>query len=402
MSRIPSLNRFLFTFYAIFTVGLFLLSFVSPGVQGATSSPMTLFRPDPIEINVWYSSEKEDWLAEVIPAFQESSEYRVNGRPVTISLRRMGSREMYLAVLEEGREAQPALISPASSLQISILQNLSVGEFGRAIVNPANQDTCRSVVETPLVLAGWRERATALWGTTAPDQLWQELHDALVNPQGWQAYGHPEWGFVKLGHTSPLSSNSGFMTILLMTYGYHNKTSNLVADDILGNRDYQQWLIDMENAVSDFGDSTGTYMSTIISRGPSAYDMVAVYEATVISQIENAAQRGYDGELQVYYPPATVMSDHPFCILDADWVTSEQAAAAQEFIQYLETEEVQQIALLNHGFRPTNSSVSLTQAGSPFNIYAPNGLSVSVPPEVEVPDGAVLDTLLEFWARNIQ
>ncbi len=37
----------------------------------------------------------------------------------------------------------------------------------------------------------------------------------------------PIGGYVKFSHTDPLKSNSGFMTIPLMTYGYHGKTSGL-------------------------------------------------------------------------------------------------------------------------------------------------------------------------------
>lgn len=400
MTRTPSINRFLFTFYAILTAGLFLFSLVSPSIRQTTDSPVRglLPEPEPVEILVWYSTEKEALLNEVVPLFETSDAYRTeSGRGVKISMRKMGSHEVYLNVLNKGGTEQPTLISPAGSLQIAILQDQSVPKYGGAIVDQRDRANCRSVVETPLVLAAWQERGTALWGSTAPEQLWHELNDALIN--GWGVYGHPEWESVKFGHTNPLSSNSGFMTILLMTYGYYGKTGGLTSAD-LDNPDYQNWFLDLERAVGTFGNSTGTYMVDMITYGPSQYDIVAVYEATALAQAENAL--GRHGGLQVYYPPATVMSDHPFCVLDADWVTAEQAEAARLFIDYLESDAVQRTALLNHGFRPVNSAISLTQDGSPFNDYASNGFSVSVPNEVEVPDGTTLDKLLTFWSDNLQ
>jgi hypothetical protein len=189
------------------------------------------------------------------------------------------------------------------------------------------------------------------------------------------------------------------MTILLMTYGYFDKTRGLTSADILSDPGYQEWFTQMESTVSNFGDSTGTYMKEIVAYGPSMHDIVTVYEATAIEHAENAV--GRYGELRIYYPPATVMSDHPFCILDAEWVTPEQAEAAQMFIDYLQTEPVQELALLKYGFRPANAAVPLEQPGSPFERYAANGLKVDLPPEVEVPPGDVLDTLLDFWSRNV-
>jgi ABC-type Fe3+ transport system substrate-binding protein len=292
------------------------------------------------------------------------------------------------------------LISPASSLQISILQDLSTSKFGSPLVIADDQRYCHSVFSTPLVLVAWQERAQVLWGAQPGIDLWHDLHDALVDPRGWEAFGHPEWSYIKFGHTDPTRSNSGFMTILLMAYSYFDKVDDLSSQDILTDAEFQKWFRDMEVAIADFGDSTGTYMKDIVAYGPSKYDIVAVYEATAIEHLENA--RGRYGELYVYYPPATIMSDHPFCILQAEWVTPEKAKAAQVFIEYLLRSPVQELALNKYGFRPEDQSLALDQSGSPFTKYAQNGLQINLPPSITLPPGNVLDTLLSFWIRNIQ
>ena len=353
-------------------------------------------KPEPIVVDVLYSTEKAEWIAEAEIEFEAN--YELDGHPIDLRMKKMGSREMYLAVLDG--EEQPDLISPASMLQINLLQDLSASKFGTPVVNPADRETCRRMLLTPVVLVAWKDRAQVLWGDDPNSHMWMRLHDALTNPAGWEAYGHPEWGYIKFSHTDPLKSNSGFQTILLMTYNYFGKTSGLTSADILSDAGYQQWFAEFEGTISDFGDSTGTYMQEIIAYGPSKYDMVAVYEATAIEQAENAV--GRYGELQIYYPPATHMSDHPFCVLDAEWVSPEEAQAAQMFMQYLESREVQERALLDHGFRPVDGSIPLDQPGSPLRLYADNGFRLELPPEVEVPPGDVLQTLLDFWARNVQ
>jgi ABC-type Fe3+ transport system substrate-binding protein len=397
----PRINWILFILYAAASAAIFTFAMLSPQVRGMAYAPLrelVLPKPKPIEISLLYSTEKEAWLQEVIPAF-ETGNYTVNGRPVKVNLEKMGSREVYLAVLEGQR--QPTLISPASSLQIAILQDLSAGQFGRPIVNLADRAACQSVVTTPLVLVAWRDRAEILWGSAPGQNFWQDLQTALVDPQGWSRYNHPEWGYLKFGHTDPLRSNSGFMTILLMSYAYYEKTSGLTSGDILSNPKFQQWFTEFEGTIGQFDYSTGPLMERMVAYGPSVFDIVAVYEATAIEQAENAV--GRYGELRVYYPPATVWSDHPFCTLSADWVTSEQADAAALFVEYLLSKPVQEIAFLQHGFRPVEPTIPLVQPGSPFERYAANGFQsdLSALPVVEVPSGDALNTLLEFWSRNV-
>jgi len=354
--------------------------------------------PDAVIVKVLYSTEKEAWLADVIGEF-ETSGANIKGHPVQVELEKMGSWEINTAVLDGTR--QPVIISPASLLQIAALQDASTAQFGKSLVNPADTASCRPVVRTPLVLVAWKERADVLWGQQPGAALWPNIHAALVNPQGWAAYNHPDWGYVKFGHSDPLKSNSGFMTILLMAYGYYNKTSGLTAADILTNSDFQQWFLETEAGIGQFEHSTGPLMQKMIAYGPSTFDFVAVYEATAIEQAENAV--GRYGELRVYYPSPLLWSDHPFCILNADWVEPDQAQAAQLFIDYLTRREAQELALLKHGFRPVDTSIPLEQPGSPFDRYAANGFKTDVSglSEVAIPSGNVLNTLRDFWSRNV-
>lgn len=395
----PKLNKILLVLYALATMGVLIAAFVSPAVRAIAYAPLRdliLPPPKPIVVDVLYSTEKAEWLDEVMVDF-EATRPTLNGRPIELTVEKMGSREMYLSILNE--EKMPDLMSPASMLQISLLQDLSASKFGQPVVNRADAATCRPVLRSPIVLVAWKERANVLWGDNPNGKMWWRLREALLEPQGWETYEHPEWGYIKFGHTTPLKSNSGLQTILLMTYNYFGTTEGLTSGDILSDEAYQSWLITFEDTISQFGDSTGTYMEEIVAYGPSLYDFVSVYEATAIEEIENAV--GRYGELRVYYPPATSVSDHPFCVLQADWVTPENAEAAQIFLDYLTSREAQALAL-DHGFRPVDNGIPLDQPGSPFLQYADNGIKLDIPPEVEVPPGNVLNTLLEFWARNVE
>lgn len=397
----PRSNWVLFTIFTLTTVGIFAAALLSPSFREIAYAPgreLILPPPASVIVSVLYSTEKEAWLNEVIVDFEKTNP-RIDGHPIQVQLEKMGSWELNAAVLDGTR--RPDIVSPASFLQIAALVDASAAQFGRPIVNPADTASCRSALKTPLVLVAWKERADALWGRQPGLSLWHDLHNSLVDPQGWAAYNHPEWGYVKFGHTDPLKSNSGFMTILLMTYGYYNKTSNLSASDILSNAEYQQWFLETETAIGQFEYSTGPLMEKMVAYGPSTFDMVTVYEATAIEQAQNAA--GRYGELRVYYPPAILWSDHPFCVLSADWVTPQKAEAAKLFIDFLTSKDAQELALMKYGFRPADTSIKLEQAGSPFDRFAANGFltDLSSLREVEIPAGNVLNILRDFWARNV-
>jgi len=383
-------------------VGVFVAALFFPVFRAAAYAPvreLLLPPPAPITISLLYSTEKEAWLNEVIPGFEESGA-NINGHPIRVTLEKMGSWEINTALLDGTRK--PVLISPASMLQIAALQDASTAQFGKSLVNPADSAACRPIVKTPLTLVAWKERADVLWGQQPGASLWLNVHDALVNPQGWAAYNHADWGYVKFGHTDPLKSNSGFMTILLMAYGYQGKTSDLSAADILSDAEFQQWFLETEASIGQFEHSTGPLMEKMVAYGPSTYDFVAVYEATAIEQAANAV--GRYGELRVYYPSPMVWSDHPFCLLQAEWVKEEEAAAAQMLMEYLAAKPAQEAALLRYGFRPTASDIPLEQPGSSFDRYAANGFraDLSALQEVQIPAGNVLSTLRDFWSRNVR
>jgi hypothetical protein len=142
-------------------------------------------------------------------------------------------------------------------------------------------------------------------------------------------------------------------------------------------------------------------MEKMVVYGPSTFDMVTVYESIAIEQTENAL--GRYGELRVYYPPAILWSDHPFCVLNADWVTPQKLQAVELFLDYLTGSSAQQMALMKYGYRPVDASIKLEQPGSPFDVYAADGFlaDLSGLREVEIPAGSVLNILRDFWSRNV-
>lgn len=377
--------------YLVLAVGLIILT---PVIGPFGSAPFQLpLGPshDPVVVRIAYGTEKRAWLEEAARRFAET-DTTLNGHPIQIELQGIGSREMVTEIV--AGNLQPVVASPASSIQIELLRAEWETRYNSNIYLEGAAAP-QALVLTPLVLVGWQERADVLW-PTGPQDFWNDLHNALADPQGWSTYGHPEWGFVKFGHTSPELSNSGIQTLVLLAYGYANKSRDLNSQDIL-DPGFQTWLTSVEQSVLEFGDSSGTFMTNMVRFGPSKYDFVMVYENLAIEEAQAAENRW--GPIRVYYPPENIVSDHPYAILNGEWVSADQKEAALRFRDFLLSPEIQELAL-QFGFRPANTQVGFDSPDSPFDQYAVYGIQRDIPSVVEVPQAQVLNELIAFWHRG--
>ncbi len=384
--------RALIVVFFLLAVAVILYFTLQPQPASRTEQPAAA----KVSISMLYSTEKEDWIKEAAESF------RAAHPEIGLKLEGMGSLEAAQAILDGAQK--PTLFSPADSLVLNMLaDDWQTRHHGTLIAR--GDDAPQPLVITPLVLVIWEDRASALqmagdgslgWGS------WTTLHQAVTSNQGWPAVGGPpEWGFVKFGHTDPTKSNSGLQTLLLMSLEYfgHGSTVSLKTADIL-DADYQQWIKEIEGGVARFESSTGTFMTDMIRFGPSKYDIAAVYESLAISQLENA--QGRWGALRVVYPELTIWSDHPLALLEGDWVSEEQRAAARTWMAHLHSRDVQQSAL-QFGFRPGDPSVPVltADASNPFARLAVHGIRVDIPAAVTPPDGPVIRNLMTMWTRVV-
>lgn len=346
----------------------------------------------PVLLTVWYGSEKKEWLEAARLRF-EAAQPLANGRPIQVQLKSMGSRELAERVLKQDwrGDAPPAVISPASALWVDALH---------VPVVASGADAPRSLVLSPLVVVGWDARARALW-PNGPQHFWNDLQAALAGDGGWKALGGSEsWGPVKLGHASPATANSGAQALILMAYGFLGKSGGLSAADI-ANPALEQWLQPIEAAVPSFGESTAGFMDDMVRSGPAKYDFGVVYENLALQNMA-AAQQRQGQALRIFYPPATMLSDHPYMLVDGAWVDADQRAAAASFREFLVGRAAQELAL-QFGFRPVDSSVSIGSGdqANPFTKYAANGVQAAIAQQAEPPAADVLNALIQLWQSKL-
>ena len=291
--------------------------------------------PSSISFTFLYTSEKQGWLEEVTPSFEQWFFERFN-ITVNVELVVTGSHDSVNLILQES--AKPTVWSPASSIWIPYLNQkwLSLGNEKEI----AKDST--PIVLSPVVIAGWASFFEE-YNVTSFEDLYQLA-------AGGTAF--------KYGHPDPLLSNGGVMAEVLEFVDALDKHPEDFTVDDFTNQDALEFVRLIESNAVMYGKSTGFFGRWAAENGPDAIDCFAVYESVVISNSEKATQKWGDSLIAVYPEDGTLLSDHPFVILDAPWISEYQKFAASQYLFYLLQEENQDKAQ-DYGFRPANPNVPL-------------------------------------------
>jgi Ca-activated chloride channel family protein len=285
-------------------------------------------------------------------------------------------------------EIQPTVWSPASSVYLPVGQKLWRGQHGGDLWTGTPND----LVLSPVVIAMWRPMAEALgW----PDEPigWADISELAISEEGWAAYGYPEWGRFKFGHTHPDFSNSGLVSAVAQAYAGSGKQRDLTPED-LDSPELRDFMTQVESSIIHYGSSTGFFGRRMFERGPSYLSAAVLYENLIVAQ-ESRRLSGESPQLSVvaiYPTEGTFWSNHPYVILDAPWVTDEQKEAARHFENFL-LAKPQQSRAIELGFRPADPSIPLT---SPLD--AEHGVDPQQPYTVlEVPSAEVIQQAQRIW-----
>ncbi len=216
-----------------------------------------------------------------------------------------------------------------------------------------------------------------------------------ANPKGWAAYGHPEYGTFKFGHTHPDTSNSGLDAVIAEYYAGAGKSRDLSTDDI-SNSQTRAFVARVESSVIHYGDSTGFFADEMFNRGPSYLSAAVMYESLVV-QSYDAAQfpnvKNYAPVVAIYPKDGTFMSDHPYTIPQASWASASKRTSAELFCDYL-LDKPQQAKALQYGFRPALTNAVPLAAP----IDAAHGVDPHQPASLlQIPDAQLIRQIKSSW-----
>ena len=368
---------------SLFVVLLFLLlSSCKP--RGSTAPETTVSRADELELTFTYGSEKEKWINDVTNEFNRGDHRTSSGKRIVVRTFPMGSGEAIDEILDGRR--QPHIVSPASAAFIKLGNAQSQSKFGKDLI--ASTD---NLVLSPVVIAMWKPMAEALgWGKKPIG--WSDILALARSQKGWAAYGYPQWGSFKFGHTHPQFSNSGLISLFAEVYAASGKTAGLTTAD-LSKPHSAEFLAGIEKSVVHYGSSTGFFGRQMFSSGPQYLSAAVLYENMVI---ESYSQNNLSFPVVAIYPKeGTFWSDHPIGIVEREWVTPEHREAAKIYIQYL-LQKPQQEKAISYGFRPGAVDVALAAP-----IDEAHGVDPKEPKTtLEVPSAPVIDAILNLWQQK--
>jgi len=336
------------------------------GPSGVTNGGI----PSSIELEFLYTSEKQGWIEEVTPAFEQWF-YERFGIPVHVRLVVGGTHETANLILWGSQ--RPTVWSPASNIWIPYI-NLKWRELG------SDEDIAvdwTPLVLSPVVIVGWKSFMQKYNVSSFKDL--NRLAQEGVNYK----YGHPD----------PQLSNGGTMAVVLeFAEAAGKKPENLTTNDFK-NQTVLNFVRTIESKAVYYGKSTGFFGAWAAENGPSAIDSFSVYESVVLDNSLKAQSKWNDSLVAVYPKDGTLLSDHPFVILNAPWVTYWQKFAAAQYLFYLLQDDNQEKAQ-RHGFRPANPSVPLD--ATIFNEQNGVQFEIRVPTLKALP-GEAMDTLFTVW-----
>ena len=342
-----------------------------------------------VTVSIVYGSEKQAWLQPLVEQFNAARNKTSDGKIIVVEATAMGSIESVRGIIEG--TLQPTVWSPASSVYIPVANS----EWKKNHTDDLVTGTPKDLVLSPVVIAMWRPMAQALgW----PDKAlgWEDIAQLATSEEGWSAYGHPEWGQFKFGHTHPAYSNSGIVSIIAEAYAGLGKQRGLTEAD-LKSTELKDFMTNVESSVIHYGTSTGFFGERMFERGPSYLSAAVLYENLIVAQ-ETKRINGQSSQIPVvaiYPKEGTFWSNHPYAVLNTSWVTAEQKEAAGLFETFL-LDKSQQLKSLEFGFRPADPSIPLT---APLDTQ--HGVDTNQPQTIlEIPSAPVIEGIQALWQQT--
>ncbi|MCP4223679.1 MAG: solute-binding protein, partial [Actinomycetia bacterium] len=152
---------------------------------------------------------------------------------------------------------------------------------------PLTSGECPEVVYTAIGIGMWRPMAEAMGWPDAPIG-WNTIVDLAANPEGWAAYGHPEWGQFSFGHTHPSYSNSGLLSMIAFVYGITGREDPLTGAEVYQPH-VEEAMRALEQNTSKYGQQSSALFNLMVAQGPSYIHAIAASEETTLRYGERYA-----------------------------------------------------------------------------------------------------------------
>jgi Ca-activated chloride channel family protein len=212
-----------------------------------------------------------------------------------------------------------------------------------------------SIARSPTVIAMPEPMATALnWPDTRvsedADVRWESLVDVFGDDPGWGQFDHPEWGDFRFGMSDPSRDTAGLLALAAILDSDDN--GETTAQELEYALRLQQ-LLDPGR----YHDTTGQLLNALeeadTEGADAALSHVSAFPA-LEQQVLSYNRDHPEVPLAAIYPVnGNIEADHPYLVLEADWVTPAKQEVAAKFLDHVRSPDPQE-RLREAGFRGTN------------------------------------------------
>jgi Ca-activated chloride channel homolog len=297
------------------------------------------------------SNTKQTWLDNVSTKFNASNPKTASGKTIQVQVKHVTSGAS-LEDIQHGL-SQPVVWSPGDQSWIEQLNQTWQQRNNKPIASQA----CKPTVYAPVGFVMWRPMAELLGWPDKPIG-WDTIVSLASDPNGWAAYGRPEWGQFRFGHTHPEYANSGLLAMTSFVYGVSGQGLNLTAQDVYAD-DVKTAMTALEQVTSKYGRSAPAILDLMARQGTRYLHAAAVPEADAV-KFNVERKNELSQPLAFIFPEGgTIWADHPYCIFDnAEWVDADEVEAARLFEGFLLAKEQQEMAIDAY-LRPLDKSIAL-------------------------------------------
>ncbi|HZE37192.1 MAG TPA: substrate-binding domain-containing protein [Stackebrandtia sp.] len=351
---------------------------------GCSGDPIKAVVAAPDTISNTLSKIARDW---------ENTEPSVNGRCVGVDIKEKSSAEVVngLSGTWDAKTEGPAphIWVPESS---AWLQMAKLTDAGDAMIPnaPPLAATSPTVIAMPAPAAkalGWNEGGKPKADAGKP--TWENLVKLASSGRTWKDFGHPEWGDIKVGMSSPGDSTADLHALLSVVDANRDGTAST---DELDNVSALHGVVSKQSDSID--DTLGKMSDTDAKNKPMGY--VSAFPALErdVWQYNSTAKT----HLTAVYPSdGSIDADYPMAILQkASWTNHTFRDIGRQFAEYVighSGQESMKQAGFRDGTRRTGSKELTGTDGLASHINEPQRKPVK--PET------VQDTLVTWKAQDV-
>jgi Ca-activated chloride channel homolog len=385
----PRLRRFMACLLTVFSL---VLSLNACGQGGSNSSSTTT--PSGFEVKVLVGSALGDFCSQAATQFNQQSPKLENGKEFHMTCAAAGSGDIVTKVVTLAEQLKAGTLA-ADAADFPTLLSVDGEIYHSLLLSRINQifpgqDYIPQITDAPLLASSpmvFMSQTDIATGLRKVDDLFKVLVTAKTQQDIDPASSPLAIHYVQ---TAPTRSNSGLQTLVSQFASVSGTRPDQIT--IADVSRYTPQVKAIQQKITRYGISTNSLAKAMVQNGPFWASIGSVYESSVIAA--NSGLQPGQQRYEAVYPKATFSSNMRAIVPSAPWVSADEKAAAQQFVEFLQSPPTQQIAT-GLGLRPGTSGVPLgAKFTAEFGVDPQARYDSYRPPKPEV-----VEAMLTAWEQ---